>query len=244
VPDTHITDPDAERIRDAALRARVAAIVDERPAPSPDPWWERLGKNTLLTTLVGFVLTGLIGSCIADRYQRNQARERFSAEVRETRRTAKLALMDTVNRSLNTGYYVFGRYYDAIRGREPRDTVRSRRARFDDFNARFESQAIADAAKLCAFFGRSANQRFVSLANSIASLNFQLRQYELNPNSDHALAGLNSLRARIFDFSSGLAGAIRDDSTAGGAVTSQEERGGCNRPERAEPGSVIRANRL
>ena len=232
--DTHITDADGERIRDAALRARVAAIVDERAAPFPEPWWERLSKNTLLLTLVGFVLTGLVGSYLADRYQRNQARERFSAEVRETRRTAKLALMDTVNRNLNAGYYAFGRYYDAIHDQEPRDTVRSRRARFDDFNARFESQAIADAAKLCAFFGSAANQRFVFLVDSVAYLNFSLRQYELHPNAyaeTAAQSGLNSLRAGIYDFSGGLAAAIRDDSTAGGAVTSRAERVGCQRPE-------------
>ena len=236
--DNHLTDADRERIRDAALRARVAAIVEERPKPAPDPLWERLSKNTLLVTLVGFVLTGLIGGWLADRYQRNQARERFSAEVRETRRTAKLALMDTVNRKLNNGYYVFGRYYDAIREGEPRDTVRLRRVRFDDFNERFESQSIADAAKLCAFFGRSVNHQFVFLANSIGSLNFRLRQFELHPESDRALAGLNSLRAGIFDFSGGLAMAIRDDSTAGGAVTTQAERGGCNKPERPQPAPV------
>jgi hypothetical protein len=235
VTENHLTDADEERIRDAALRARIAAIVEERPKPLPEPWWERLSKNTLLATLLGFVLTGLIGSSLADRYQRNQARERFSAEVRETRRAAKLALMDTVNRNLNNGYYVFGRYYDAIHEGELRDTIRVRRVRFDDFNARFESQAIADAAKLCALFGKSANQRFVSLANSIANLNFRLRQYELHPESDRALAGLNSLRAGIFDFSGGLAAAIQDDSTAGGAVTTRAERGGCNRPERPHP---------
>jgi hypothetical protein len=164
-----------EIIRDAAIRAKVATIV-ESGGNEKDSRWKRFSSNSLINLIVGFLLTGLIGTWLTTCYQSAAEDNRRAAELREVRRSERLATLDTVGAILNEGYYIYGIYYDA-KSRHDRENSTARRADFERFNERLEKREILDAARLCVHFGESANDRYVNIVAYFHAINPLLRRY-------------------------------------------------------------------
>ena len=127
-------------------------------------------RHKYLQLILGFLLTGGMGSWLTNCYQAN-ARER---EAMEVRRTAAMAVIDTVSHILNRGYYTYSRMYDLAVGNEV-DTGLVHSA-FEVFNSEFESRWYADAGRVCAHFGVEIGDRFVEIGRRFQHINPQLRE--------------------------------------------------------------------
>jgi hypothetical protein len=172
-------------VRDEAIRAKVASVV-QLTANEREGFWRRLSSNSLVNLVVGFLLTGLIGSWLTTCYQSAADANRRQAELREVRRSERLLTLDTVGTLLNEGYYIYGIYYDAM-FRGDRTTLRLRRSAFERFNERLEKREILDAAHLCAHFGRQASDMYIQILESFHGLNPRLRRYAGNLGKDTLL---------------------------------------------------------
>jgi hypothetical protein len=175
-------------VRDEAIRAKVASIVQLRPQEREGAW-KRLSSNGLVNLVIGFLLTGLVGSWLTSRFQSAADEDRREAELREVRRSERLLTLDTVGTLLNEGYYTYGIYYDAIARRDS-TTLRSRRSAFERFNERLEKREILDAAHLCAHFGRQASDMYIQILESFHGLNPRLRHYARDPGKDTLLGNV------------------------------------------------------
>ena len=137
MPQPEVPNPDpTPTITDAAIRARVATIVELPSAETPSRL-ERLSRNTVVQLFLGFVLTGVVGSWLANYYQSKSQESRLAFDRQATLRQQALQVLDSVGLVLNKGYYVYGRYADAIAETAGIDTARARQA-FDAFNEDFE----------------------------------------------------------------------------------------------------------
>src|SRR6266511_1747857 len=95
-----------EVLTDAAIRAKVARVV-ELPSERKDTLWRSLSSNGLVNLVVGFLLTGLLGSWLTARYQSAADAHRRAAELREIHRSERLSTLDTIGAVLNEGYYAY-----------------------------------------------------------------------------------------------------------------------------------------
>lgn len=161
-----------------------------------------------LQLLLGFLLTVGVGSWLTNCYQ-TDARERDAIEVR---RTAAMAVVDTVSHVVNRGYYVYSRMYDLAAGNEV-DTALVRGS-FDAFISEFESRWYADAGLVCAHFGADIGARFVEMARRFQTINPQLRAASLSglPGDPSAIY---RLRNDVYAFTMDLVNA--SDAAAAGS---------------------------
>lgn len=204
-------------VSDAAIRARVAKLVE-----LGDPNRHRVGVASLLSSglgklVVGFLLTGLVGAWLSARFQEHADLIARAAEVREARRAQRLAELDSIASLLNEGYYAFGRYYDAKATSAPSDTVRVRAKAFAAFNERLEKREIKDAARICAEFGFLANHRYLSVDSLFHAENPRLRNLPAGPSPFVVAFGeedLYGLRDSVFSLTLTLAAIATDTASA------------------------------
>jgi hypothetical protein len=166
-----------------------------------------------LTLLIaGFLMTGLVGPCFAARYQELSKENQRDAERREARRTAALAVVDSVSALLNRGFYIYGRYYDGVHDSTLRDSLPAWRATFHAFNNEFESREIIEAGKVCTYFGAEVQQQFLAVSDSVHYLNFDLRAYEKGSRSAEEVAqSLENIKRMIYDFALTMVDGLSDD---------------------------------
>jgi hypothetical protein len=90
----HNTEPSVavlNLIDDEVIRSRIRRLINE---PKPGSLWTRLFKHPLLSLILGFLLTGLVGTWLTNNYSANQKeleRERSLADELNKIRAAKLA---------------------------------------------------------------------------------------------------------------------------------------------------------
>lgn len=173
---------------------------------------ERISKNPLALLLAGFLMTGLLGPCLAADYQERSRQSQRDAELREARRTAALMVVDSVSALLNRGYYIYGRYYDAVHDPAYRDSLTAWRANFHAFNKEFEAREIVDAGKVCTYFGAEVQEQLLGVSDSLHWLNFHLREYEAGRWSTPEVAGsLENIKRMIYDFCLKMVDGLSDE---------------------------------
>ncbi len=96
------------------------------------------------------------------------------SERQDVLRRQSLQVLDSVGLILNKGSYVYGRYADA-RGRLAAVEIAAASKAFRDFNEMFEQREIVDAAKICAYFGPDASQRYVAVVKQFHFANPGIR---------------------------------------------------------------------
>src|SRR4051812_35258898 len=87
-------------IGDEALRRRVREVIGEPVAPKG---WGRVANNPMAKLLIGFLLTGVLGTWISSCYQSQRAWHDAAAGV-----------TDSVGTVLNVGLMLGTRFYDAV----------------------------------------------------------------------------------------------------------------------------------
>ena len=173
---------------------------------------ERVSKNPLTLLIAGFLLTGLIGPCMAADYQRRADESKRDAERREARRSAAILVVDSVSALLNRGFYVYGRYYDGIHDPALRDSLPAWRTAFHAFNKDFESREIVDAGKVCTYFGAAVQQQFLVVSDTMHWSNTKLRDYEKGRRPQVEIArSLENLKKLIYDFCMNMVDGLSDE---------------------------------
>jgi hypothetical protein len=87
--------PVEDVVTDQALRARINQLVE----PPNTPWL----RHPLITVLLGFVLTGVLGTYLSNRIQQKADESKRLSDLREARRMAARSLFERIATELNRG---------------------------------------------------------------------------------------------------------------------------------------------
>src|SRR5215213_8157619 len=141
--------------------------MDEHGTAVPPKGWARVAESPIARLLIGFLLTGVLGTWISSCYQSQRAWHEAAAGV-----------TDSVGAVLNQGLMLGTRFYDAVEKGAPADSVALRRAEFLGQADRFEARDIVDAARICRYFGKDASKMYAQVNTSFRYLNAHLKMYQ------------------------------------------------------------------
>jgi hypothetical protein len=217
-----------DKISDEDLRQRIREVLGD---PRPKSWLSKCMSHSLTALVVGFALTTVAGTCIANDYQTRAEQQKRDAERREARRAAAMTTFQEVGRLMDRRLFWTAQLYDAVRT-DQSDTAPQRRRRllgkYAEARDAWRESFLTNAASVCRHFGVAPGRIF---ADSIAGLfsRFGRGATELaaeagrNPRAVIGRAEYfplyDSLRTRIFEFNLELVDMIKSDSAMGGSGT-------------------------
>jgi hypothetical protein len=137
-------------------------------------------RHPLTSLVLGFALTGYMGSCIAAQFQARQKKAERDADAREQNRRAALAVTDSVNRYVLHGFLRVVEALPGLTGYErtaifvtPELEVRRRKVRAESLYTlatwSFDSlrrRSLPAEALICVYLGPTSRIAFDSLLNS------------------------------------------------------------------------------
>jgi hypothetical protein len=160
------------------------------------------------------------------------ARAERAAEMRQLHREGALAVVDTVGHLLNRGYYIYGRYWDALHPGQTHFSLDSLRHAFELFKAEYEQRWYVDAARICTFFGSEHSEHFSEVARLFQHLDPRLRdsdpEYSESPDSLPSGASIIEFRNAVYELIVALSNAV--PPLAGGQMPRRGDETPCEVP--------------
>lgn len=137
------------------------------PAPSAPPSAARPGRldgvlsHELTKLVIGFLLTGVLGSYLSTHYQRNSDREKHREELAATRTAFASSVMDSVDGLLAASFSAINDYHNQLQVGTIAPTELARlRLRAAEGYARLVGLTPGYEARVCLAFGNALRMRF------------------------------------------------------------------------------------
>ena len=144
----------AATVNDEVLRARVRALVPAEPAAGGfTKFVSKLFSHTFLLLLAGFLLTGVVGAGLSERFQDKADQRRRAAEIRETRRSAAEKVFRDVASGLDRRLYLTRRYGLARSSHVEPGVLKAYQAQMDSSAMEWNIGVNTNAALICMYFG-------------------------------------------------------------------------------------------
>jgi hypothetical protein len=177
-----------DMIRDEALRQRIRETLGEPARPSG---WSRLLKHPISSLLLGFALTGLVGTWLSSSYQERAEENKRLAERREARRTAATEVFRDLGRVLDARLYAMERLHQSVSRRYA--DQRSRDSVYSRLSEEWYATLPTRTALVCRYFGVEPARQLNAIAGQ-----FSAARTTFKADQQQGIDATGRLRYRIY----------------------------------------------